>query len=124
MRASSVSIPPTAELVRRATDDSAELIRLELALARDELRRDLIAVKSSVIAGAAAALAALLGLVALVLSLGLALGAYGALAFGVVFLIIAVGLGVWAAHNFPTHPLAATARRLEADENVLKEQVT
>src|SRR5258708_38122093 len=48
--------PPVTELIRDVLGDTGELVRIEVALARDELRQEVAAARASAIAiGAAAA---------------------------------------------------------------------
>ena len=124
MHSASTTDMGTAELLQRATSDSAELVRLELALARDELRQDLDAAKKSAIFGAAAVVLTLTGLASLVIALGVALGPLGALAVGGGLLATGAVSAFVAYKKFPMKPLAATARRLEDDEKMLKEHVS
>jgi uncharacterized membrane protein YqjE len=119
-----VTFPPsestTADLLRRATTESLELLRLELVLARDELRRDARDVGRLAILLAVALVAAALGFASLVLSLGLAIGPWGALGLGAGLLVVAAAVSFVAARRFPPHLLASTTRRLAADRSVLE----
>jgi uncharacterized membrane protein YqjE len=112
------------ELVRGATEDSLELVRLELALARDELRDDLLAMRSSVILGAMGFVCTLLGIALLFVALGVALGPSGALLLGGVLLVTAAVLGFVAWKRFPSRPLAATTRRMQSDRRMLTEHLS
>lgn len=112
----------TADLVRRATEDSMDLVRLEIALARDELQQDLLAARTTAICAGAGVACALVGIAALVISLGVALGPLGTLAIGLGLIVTAGVLGAVAYKKLPTRPLAATTRRLETDKSMLQDR--
>jgi Putative Actinobacterial Holin-X, holin superfamily III len=114
----------TVDLVERAMGNSAELVRLELALAREEIRHDLVAAKVGASLGAAAVALGLLGLASLCVAFGVALGPLGALVLGGALLVAATVLAVLAAKKFPMKPLEATTRRLEDDGQLLKEHLS
>lgn len=115
----------TPELVRQTMQETKELVRLEVSLARDELRDDLGQLKTAAIVGSVALVVALCTLSALVLTLVLALGGT------VVVALIATGLlalvsGVMAAiayKRFPKVALERTRARLKDDINQLKEHI-
>jgi hypothetical protein len=119
MHAQRTTDPGVTELLEETMEDSATLVRLELALARDELRQDVLAVKTSAVLGLTAAILALVGLASLWIALALMLGPLAASIFGAVLVLVAAGLGLLAKKRFPTHPLAATRRRWEADKQLL-----
>ena len=65
-----------------------------------------------------------MALASLVVALGLVVGVAGALVVAVVLLACGSAAGVIAYRTFPRHVLAATGRRLEDDEAILKEHLT
>jgi protein-S-isoprenylcysteine O-methyltransferase Ste14 len=114
----------TAELIQHALTDARELTGLEIALAKDELRRDFVAAKSAAIMASTAGVLALTGLISLALALGLACGPPIALAVGLMLFAAAAALGLSAFRRLPKKPMSATALRLEDDKNVLKEHLS
>jgi uncharacterized membrane protein YqjE len=124
MHSVSTSELGTAELVQRATADARDLVRLEIALARDDLARELSAFKTSAISTGVALVLAIVGVASLVMSLGIAIGAIGALVVGLSLLAIATGLGCLAYVRFPKKPLAATEHRLEEDKRLIQGQLS
>lgn len=107
------------ELVRSAITDARELLRLEIALAKEELQRDLTEAKSASITAGVAVVLALTGLASLVVALGLALGPFVALFLGLVLLAGAGGLGYAAFRGWPKKPMSSTVQRLQLDENII-----
>ncbi len=117
--------PPVTELIREAIGDTGELVRIEVALARDELRREIEAAKASAVAfGAAAAVsvaAFTMFMVAVVLALRV--GWVGALVVGAILLVGAVTLGLIGWKAMPTSPMGQTKGRLQANVAQLKERI-
>ena len=113
------------ELIREAIGDTGELVRIEVALARDELRREIEAAKASAVAfGAAAAVsvaAFTMFMVAVVLALRV--GWVGALVVGAILLVGAVTLGLIGWKAMPTSPMGQTKGRLQANVAQLKERI-
>jgi uncharacterized membrane protein YqjE len=124
MHTRTTSDPGVRELLQETMDDSAMLVRLELALARDELRQDLLAVRSSAILGATAALLALFGLTSLGIALAVILGPIAVSILGAVLLLVSAGLALLARSRFPRDPLGATRRRWNADKQLLGGQLS
>jgi protein-S-isoprenylcysteine O-methyltransferase Ste14 len=116
---------PTSALLREALDEAKTLAQLEIELAKDELRRELVDAKKTAFAVSAATMLLLEGctLVLLALALTLGLGAHAALLLGVVL----IGAGGAAAYfgwrKAPHGALPETQRRLRTDVQVLKEHV-
>jgi uncharacterized membrane protein YqjE len=114
----------TMDLVRQAAGDARKLGRLEIELAKDELRADLAAAKSTAMLGGSATLLALMGLSSLLVALGVALGPVVALVVGVV-LIGGAGVLAFAGYRaLPKPPMIHTLRRLEMDEKILEEHLS
>jgi hypothetical protein len=114
-----------AELVREAMADAKQLVRLEVELAREEVKRELSAVRTGAITVAASALVLVLGLALLLVAMSLAIfaGPIPALLIGLILLAIS---GLAATIGFkllPKKPLEATRKRLEADVEVVKERI-
>ena len=113
----------TTQLLKDAVDDANELVRLEVALAKDEVRTELHGVKSSAILLGVAAAMAVLALASLVASMIVALGwAFGAI-LGAALLVVAAILAGIGVKGLPKRPMGATRDRIETDVNRLKEHV-
>lgn len=115
----------TAELVREAMGDARQLIQLEVQLARDEVKRELVAARSGAIALGISAVLAILGLALLLVAIALAIfpGPVPALIIGLV-LLAAAGVGASAGIKLlPKKPLEDTRRRLETSIEAVKDQV-
>lgn len=116
--------PSIGELLRRVTDDSSELVRQEIALARVEIRESLAtlsqdAAKASI--GLGLALVGVLALTAfLIAGLGSLLGDrywLAALIVGAIFLVVGIVLGRNALGDMKRHGLVPdqTAESLRRD---------
>lgn len=115
----------TVTLVKEAMDEAKALLKTEIALARDEATKQIDAVKTAGIALGSAAVAAILGLCMLLVSLVLAIfpGPLPALIAGIV-LLAGAGISAFIGYSrLPKKPLAQTQQRLEADAQVLKERI-
>ena len=127
-RAEPVPAPevPSSELVREAIDDARQLIRLEVELAKDEVRREVVATKTAGIALAAGGAVMILGVSLLLVALALAIfpGPIPSLVLGLILIASALLAGVVGVRLLPKKPLAETRRRLETDIEVVKERVT
>jgi hypothetical protein len=123
--AATKSEPPVGALIREALGDTRELVRLEVALAREDLRSEVAAAKTSAIVLGGAAAAAVAGLAVLVVALVLALDAgwVGALVAGGILLVVALALGLIGAKAMPTNPLVGTRGRILSDVRHLKERI-
>jgi Flp pilus assembly protein TadB len=121
----SAASAPTHELVRETLEQTRELIRIEFALARNELNDDLAKVKrGGVWAGVGVVFASAM-FAALVMALVLALGgtAVAALAVAGGCALLAAVAAVVAFQILPRAPLQRTRARLESEVNQLKEHV-
>ena len=115
----------TADLVREAMDGGRELVRLEVALAKEEMKAELKQVQRAAIGMGVALASLVLVLCLLSVALVLALGgtAVVALLIAVVFLVIG-GIGGLVGYGMlPKSPLERTRHRLEKDVNQLKEHI-
>lgn len=113
---------PTVDLVKAALEESQELIKAEVALARHEALRQIISFKRVAIAAGVAAVAALLGVSMLLVALVLAIAPHPVVALGAGGVLLAVagvagGLGYKA---LPKTLLPQTRAELKADAHVLK----
>jgi uncharacterized membrane protein YqjE len=116
---------PTTDLFREAIDETKELVRLEVALAKREAMKDVAHLKAAAIGFGVAAAAGLLGVALLLVALALAIAptAIPALIIGAVLLAVAAGAGVFAWKALPRKPLDDTRKRLETDARLLKERI-
>jgi uncharacterized membrane protein YqjE len=115
----------TADLVREAMDEGKELVRLEVALAKEELKEEVKHVERAAVFFGVATAASVLVLCLLAMALVLALGgtAVVALVVAAAFLVVG-GLAAWIAYGMlPKKPLEKTRNRLQSDVNQLKEHI-
>ena len=115
----------TTALLKEAVDEAKQLVQLEVALAKDEVREEVKQAKGAAIAFGASAGLAILGVALLLVALALAIfpGAVPALVIGLVLLTVAGISGFVGYRALPKAPLGRTKRRLETDVNILKERV-
>lgn len=115
----------TATLIKDAVDEAKALFKTEIALARDEARKQIADVKVAGIAMSSAAVAALLGLCMLLVALVLYIAPQPvtALITGIVLLVGAAVAGLIGYLRLPKKPMEQTQERLEIDAQVLKERV-
>ncbi len=115
----------TSELVKGVVDETRSLVKLEIALAKEEVVIELKQMERAGIAAAIALLTTILLLAMLSVAIVLAFGgtAIAALLVAACFLVITGGLGAYAYGAAPKKPLEKTRRRLEADVNQLKEHI-
>ncbi len=116
---------PTAELLRQTLDETRQLARLEIKLAREELGEDLLQLKRAAIL---IGIAAVLGIVAIalldvavVIALGGTVGA-ALLIAGIVFAEVAI-IGYVGYRYLPKTPLQRTRARLSADLQTIEEHL-
>jgi hypothetical protein len=116
---------PTGQLVREALDQTRELVRLEIALARNEVATELAEAKTGVIALGVAAAAALSSFTLLMVALALSFSVswLAALSLAIVLLLLAGALGFAGYKILPTRLMAQTKDRIEADLTQLKERI-
>jgi uncharacterized membrane protein YqjE len=116
---------PTSELVRQTLDETKELVRLEVALARQDLRSELARVKTAgILLGIAAALA-VVAIAMFDVAVIIALGNTVTAALIVAFLVVAevAVIGFIGYRKLPKAPLQRTRERLISDVRELKEHV-
>ena len=115
----------TADLVKEAMDEAKELVRLEVALAKEEVKEELKEVEHAAISLGVAAGASLIVLSLLAVAIVLAVGgtALAALIVAGCFLVIA-GVAAYLGYGLlPKKPMEKTRHRLENDVNQLKEHI-
>ena len=115
----------TADLVREAMDEAKELVHLEVALAKEEVKEELAQLQHAAISLGIAAGASVIVLCLLAVALVLALGGTALVALGVAggFLAVAGIAGYVGYGMLPKNPLEKTRHRLENDVNQLKEHI-
>ncbi len=116
---------PTAQLIREAVDETRQLVRLEVALAREELKAELTKARAGAIAVGAAGAAALCALTLFLVTIALAFGSpwLAALIIGAIVLTLAAAIGLGGWKMLPKRPLGETRERLESDLKQLKERI-
>ena len=116
--------PSTIQMIKSAIADARTLFKLEVALAKDEVRSDLSAAKVSVITFGVAASAAVIGisLVLVGVSLAIAPTFWSPLSAGAGLLALGAGAAFWAYKTLPKKPMHRTRERLELDVKTLKER--
>jgi hypothetical protein len=113
----------TADLVRDAVTDARRLVEVEVALAKDEVRKEILATKSAGVTLGAGAVAAVLALAVLLVALATAIepGPTGLLLTGAILLLgsgAAIAAGI---KMLPKKLLPVTVRRVEEDIRTVKE---
>jgi len=112
----------TTDLVREVLDETKELVRIQVELAKNEVQLEIRQAKKAAIGFGVASAAAILFLSALVVALVLALGGTPLAAVGVAvaLLVIAGVVGYLAYAALPKKPLERTRDRVTNDVRELK----
>jgi uncharacterized membrane protein YqjE len=116
----------TAELVREAIDETRELGRLEVQLAKEELLSELRQAKAGGITIGVGAAVALMGVTLFFVAIAMAFDkeAVAALAVGGMLLVLGALLALVGTRVLPGRPLLGeTKERLQTDLKQLKERV-
>lgn len=115
----------TADLVREAVEEGRELVRLEVALAKEEMKIELKQLERAAISGGVAVAASLLSLSSLAVAVILAFGAtvLAALLVALGFVVVAGAAGLAGYGMLPKVPLEKTRHRFETDLSQLKEHI-
>lgn len=115
----------TADLMREAFDELRSLLRTEVALARDELRREVDRARTAAISLAVAALLGALALAMLFIAFAIYTfpSAWPALIVSLALFIGAAGAAALGLSTRPRDPLRETRDRLRTDVQALKERV-
>jgi uncharacterized membrane protein YqjE len=115
----------TADLVRDAIAEARELVQLEVALAKNEVRGEIAQAKASSVGFGVALFLVIEGVAMLLVALVLAIAptAPVALVVGLVLLAVAAVSGFAGYKLLPKKPMDHTRRRLQADLEQLKERL-
>jgi hypothetical protein len=116
---------PAAKLIREALDEVRDLVRLEVALAREEARSELTRAKASAIALSAAAVLAVSAFSLFMVAISAAFASMWlvALILGGILACLAAVLASFARGRMPKGLLGETKERLSADLQQLKERI-
>jgi hypothetical protein len=114
------------DLLREALEETRELIRLEVAIARRELKEELAQAKTSAVGFGIAGVSATLGVAMLLVAIVTAfrLEWLVALVIGALLLVLAGSTALAAYRAMPRKPLEEARERIESDMRVLKERMT
>ncbi|HKQ70332.1 MAG TPA: phage holin family protein [Polyangiaceae bacterium] len=114
----------TTDLVKEALAEAKELIALEVLLAKDEVKREVVATKSAGIALGASAVVLILAIALLLVSVALAIfpGPFPALVMGLVLMASAMIAALAGFKLLPKNPLGQTRKRLATDLEAVKER--
>jgi hypothetical protein len=117
---------PTGELIREAFDDAGTLVKLEVALAREEIKSEIQRARDGAIAFGVAYGVGVAGATLLLVAVALASASAWlvALVAGAVLLAVAIVLGVLGMRKLPTRPMHETQERLASDVKELRERIT
>jgi len=113
------------ELLREAVADAKQLIGLEVSLAKDEMRREIVAAKGAGIALGAGAVASIVALSLLFVALALAIfpGPIPALILGLILMVSATLAAIAGVKLLPKKPFEGTRRRIESGVESVKGRV-
>jgi uncharacterized membrane protein YqjE len=116
---------PASELVKEALEEARELIRLEVSLARNEVRNELGDAKGASILFGVAMVTAIVGLSLLLVAVALAieLSPTPALIIGLLCVAAASVCGTLGYKALPKKPMFRTRKRLEGEIKQLKERI-
>lgn len=116
---------PVTDLVKTALADTRELVKLEVELARDEMKKEVKAAGHAAIGFGVGVALGLVGLSVLAVALVLALGgsALTALIVGLCFLAAAGVAGALGYSALPKKPMEETRARVQDDMQHLKENI-
>jgi uncharacterized membrane protein YqjE len=115
----------TVDLVKEALDEAKELVRLEVEIAKDEVKQEVAQTKKAAIGFGVALAFGLVVLSLLAVAIVLAAGgtAVAALAVAGVFLVLGGIAGYLGYSMIPKKPLDKTLNRVKRDVNQLKEHI-
>jgi hypothetical protein len=114
----------TTDLIREAIDDARQLVRVEVALASDEGKRELREAKTSLIGFGAGTVLAIVSLAMFAVALAQAISPspWSAFIIACVLLALAAIAGAVGYQLLPTRPFEHTRRRLQLDARALRER--
>lgn len=115
----------TADLVKETIAEAKELVKLEVELAKNEMKEEVKQLEHSAIGFGIGAVFALVFLSMIAVAIVLALGgtALAAIGVGIAFLILGAIAAYLGYAALPKKPLDKTRRRLESDVHQLKEHI-
>lgn len=118
-------LSPTSDLLKQTLAEARELVQLEVRIAKEELKEEVVRVKKAAITGGVALVLLFAGLSGFVVALILAFGGtvVAALLVAGALLVLGAGAGVLAYSMVPKSPLSHTRQNLKDDVNQLKEHV-
>ncbi len=121
----SLQTMPTAELVREVIDETRQLVRLEVELAKEDMKIELRKAERAGIAAGVVFVSTILLLCMLAVAVVLAFGKswLAALIVAACFLVVGGGAGLYGYTALPKKPLERTRGRLQTDVNQLKEHI-
>jgi uncharacterized membrane protein YqjE len=116
---------PAGQLAKQAIEEARLLVKLEVALAKNELKEEISELKISGVAFGVAAVSGFLMLSMVCLSVVLAIGAqwWVALIGAAIWLVLALAMALIGWSSLPKQPLERTRQRLSTDLKQLKERV-
>jgi uncharacterized membrane protein YqjE len=122
-----VGEPPISDLVEQALRDATELVRAELSLAAEELKKEATMAMGAAATWAATATFAVIAFTMLVMAAFLAAGADWPIALlgtAVVFLTLAIAGAIIARRLVPKHILGRTRDRVANDLRQIKDHAS
>ncbi len=115
---------PATDLLRETVAEARDLVRIEVALARDELVRELKSLKLCALLAAAAGVSAVLGVALLLVGVCLMLGPAGAIIVTTGLFVVAACAGGAAYARAPKAPMVTTIDRIRAGEHLVKDRLS
>jgi hypothetical protein len=116
---------PTGALIREAIDDAGALAKLEVALAREEIRTEMARMRSGVIALGVAGGTTVVGIAVVLTGCALTFAAawVAAIAIGGGLLLVGLATALFGWRALPKSPMSETKDRIESDLKQLRERV-
>lgn len=116
---------PLSELLRDALGDARELVKLEVELATDEVKKHAAEALRAAVAFGVAVAAAVVALALFAVALVLALGGTApiAAAVGGGFVVVAGAAAAFGYSALPKRPMEATRSRVRSDMEMIKENL-
>jgi hypothetical protein len=115
----------TGDLIKEALVEAQNLVRLEVKLAKEDVKSEVKSVSRAAIGFGVAAASSLMMMTMLAVALVLAIGPspWAALLVAGGFLVVCAVAGIVGYTQIPKNPLARTRERMESDVNHLKEHI-
>jgi protein-S-isoprenylcysteine O-methyltransferase Ste14 len=116
---------PTAELIREALEEAGTLAKLEVALAREEIRTEVARVRSGAIALGVAGASIVVGVAVLLAGVALVFSPAWlvAVCIGGGLLLAGTAAGLYGWRALPRQPMNETKDRIESNIKQLRERV-